>query len=74
MRNRPTVARGSLWKSLVSILLVLWFVYLDKENTSPGEITAAHAQDTRLLQSQSCGACHGAGPHSMTDSCLVCSM
>lgn len=58
--------------SAVSLLLVMWLWHADRERTSPGELSAVHAQDPRLVGPESCERCHGATAADLTQSCLAC--
>lgn len=55
--------KPGFWITLCSLALVIWLVWKDSGQVSPGELSAAHAQDPELKES-SCEACHG---DSLTD-------
>ncbi len=52
------IGKPGFWIALCSLALVVWFVWKDSSQVSPGELSAAHAQDPDLKES-SCEACHG---------------
>jgi hypothetical protein len=72
MAPMRTVKQASVWISALSLLLVLLFCYVDFGNSSPGEITFTHAQESILLGSANCSACHGSQSQTMTVACLAC--
>lgn len=72
MQRRRIINHGSMSVSLASLLVVLAFWYLDKGNTSPGEIALAHARHPNLGGSGSCEVCHAGGSGDMVGSCLAC--
>lgn len=63
--------RPTTWIAVISALLVVGVVWIDRTNTSPGELSAAHAQDPRLAD-QDCAQCHGEERGSMARSCSTC--
>ena len=72
MKSRKPLKHGTLQVGMVSALLVVSVWYADKDNTSPGKLTATHAQVPQLLGSKGCQACHGSESKGMTESCVVC--
>jgi hypothetical protein len=50
--------KPAVWAPLLSLALVLWFVWRDAQQVSPGPLSAAHAQDPKLAD-QDCELCHG---------------
>ena len=63
---------GRLWLGFASLLLVLSLFMLDFERTSPGPISATHAQLKRLDDEQGCKLCHGTFRQSLADACNEC--
>lgn len=66
------VKRLSFWIATFSLALVLLIGLVDVQRTSPGPITAVHAQLEKLKGGGECSQCHGGWFSDMTDSCLEC--
>lgn len=61
-----------MWLALASAALVVGLVWLDSGRTSPGPISATHAQDETLADDD-CERCHGdAGARDMAAACGEC--
>lgn len=61
-----------LWLALVSLAAVVVLVTFESQSTSPGPLTATHAQDVELEGSSGCDRCHGSGEGSMAQACATC--
>lgn len=61
----------AFWIAIVSAALVVWLVWLDSASTSPGPVSAAHAQEPELA-SNGCELCHGPERHSLAAACSAC--
>lgn len=70
--KHATKIRYSLPVSVVSLMLVVWIWQADRGNTSPGDLSAVHAQDPRLVGPENCSRCHGSAASEMAQSCLAC--
>ncbi len=69
----PLASRvSSLSLGLVAVIIVIGTVYVDLRDTSPGELSSAHAQHPELTGAQNCQACHGAPGQSMSEACIGC--
>jgi hypothetical protein len=55
-----------------SLLAISVIAVVDARRTSPGPISAAHAQVEELAGGTNCAACHGGWFSSLTDACLDC--
>jgi len=64
--NKPAI-----WAPLLSIALVIWFVWNDTERVSPGPLSAAHAQD-KDLDEHKCEVCHGADANDRAQMAVAC--
>ena len=60
------------WFGAASLLLVLTLFVLDFERTSPGPLSAAHAQDPTLEDPEGCNLCHGSWGRSLARACSDC--
>jgi hypothetical protein len=65
--NRP-----ALWAPLLSLALVLWFVWSGTERVSPGPLSAAHAQPGSEVEERQCELCHGADPKQRSEMAKAC--
>ena len=66
--------KPAVWAPLLSLALVVWFVWHDTRQVGPGPLSAAHAQDPELDE-QDCEVCHGekgAGTAGMARACTHC--
>ncbi len=68
----PLVHTTSLAIGIVAVAIVFGTVYLEMQDTSPGDFAAAHAQHAGLAGPQNCEACHGQNGQSMSAACLDC--
>ncbi len=69
---KPKFKDPRLWLALASFALVIAFVWSDRERTSPGPLSPAHAADPKLSGSSGCDACHGGGQEKLATDCNVC--
>lgn len=58
--------------ALLSLLAVVYLVYLDLDRTSPGPLTRTHGRDPALAGEDGCRLCHGALLGTMADACAAC--
>lgn len=63
--------KPTTWIALVSAALVIWLVWLDRGRTSPGPLSATHAQDPEL-GANACDRCHGESARDMPAACGTC--
>ncbi|MCP3917667.1 MAG: hypothetical protein GY711_19140 [bacterium] len=61
-----------IWLSALSLLLIVAVAANDLERTSPGPLSATHAQVAELDGGRRCDACHGGWLRSMNSSCNAC--
>ncbi|MCP3914044.1 MAG: hypothetical protein GY711_00635 [bacterium] len=66
------IADPRLWLGLLSMAIVTGLVYVDLERTTPGELSAAHAQVASLTGDDGCSSCHGAQRDALAESCIGC--
>ncbi|MBK7644750.1 MAG: hypothetical protein IPJ19_17195 [Planctomycetes bacterium] len=64
--NKPAV-----WAPLLSLALVLWFVWQDSARVSPGPLSAAHAQDPDISE-RNCEICHGEDTNDRAEMAQAC--
>jgi hypothetical protein len=60
------------WLAVISLSAVFGYAAATLTKSSPGELSASHAQDGSLTGAFSCAACHGGWVGDMTSSCLEC--
>lgn len=60
------------WLTLLSLGVVVYLVTLDRDRTTPGELSAVHGREPELAGADGCAACHGGAGRSMADACLAC--
>jgi hypothetical protein len=72
MTGLPIIRTTSFAIGIIAVSIVLGTVYLDMQDTSPGEISRVHAQHAELAGSQNCVACHGQNGQSMNEACQSC--
>lgn len=64
--------KPATWIAIASALLVVYLVWLDSGRTSPGPVSAVHAQDPELA-GDGCELCHvGANDSGMSGACSKC--
>lgn len=64
--------KPATWVAIASALLVVYLVWLDSGRTSPGPISAVHAQDEELA-GDGCEQCHvGEHDSGMAGACSKC--
>ncbi len=62
----------ALWAPLMSIALVVWFVWTDTKRVSPGPLSAAHAQDKERIDEHNCEVCHGPDTNDRAEMAKAC--
>lgn len=61
----------ALWLGAISAVLVIAFVWTDRERISPGSVSPVHARDAELAGT-GCERCHGSEGETMAAACADC--
>ncbi|MFN0008659.1 MAG: cytochrome c3 family protein [Planctomycetota bacterium] len=61
----------ALWLGAISAVLVIGFVWTDRDRISPGSVSPVHARDAELAGT-GCERCHGSESETMADACADC--
>jgi hypothetical protein len=69
---KPILKATSVIAGVLSVSIVVGYVYVDVQDPSPGPLTAPHARIPELAGAAHCAACHGSDSVSMGDACLAC--
>lgn len=64
-------SKPAVWATLLSLLLVVWFVINDSKRVSPGALSAAHAQDP-AIDEHTCETCHGGDTNDRGEMAAAC--